>query len=218
VLLGLGTWQVERLHWKEGLIAARTAAVSAPAIDLPKTLDEARPLEFRHVRVTGTFLHDKELYIGATNDAGTVGYHVMTPLQRADGSFVLINRGFIPAELKDQGKRAAGEVSGEVSVEGLLRLPPDGKPAWYIPDNSAAHNYWFYVDAKAMAAAAGLPSLLPFYIDAGAAPNPGGWPRGGTTPLALPNNHLQYAITWYSLAAVLVVVFTIFVRQRMAEA
>src|SRR5258708_3607273 len=106
VLLGLGTWQVERLHWKEGLIAQRSAAVNAPAIDLPKTLGEAKPLEFRHVRAAGTFLHDKELFIGATADNGTVGYHVMTPLRRADGSVLLVNRGFVPAEMKDPGGRA----------------------------------------------------------------------------------------------------------------
>jgi surfeit locus 1 family protein len=217
VLLGLGTWQVERLHWKEGLIAQRHAAVTAPAIDLPKTLEEAKPLEFRHVRASGTFLHDKELFIGATADSGTVGYHVMTPLRRADGLYLLVNRGFVPSEMKDPGKRAAGEVPGEVTVEGLLRLPPPGKPAWYIPDNSPARNYWFYVDPKAMAEAAGVPALLPFYVDAGPAPNPGGWPRGATTLLELPNNHLQYAITWYAIAAGLAGVYVLFIKQRIAE-
>jgi surfeit locus 1 family protein len=217
VLLGLGTWQVERLFWKEQLIAARAAAVAAPAVDLPASLEEARRLEFHRVRATGEFLNDKELYVGATAESGTPGFHVVTPLRLADGRFLLVNRGFVSSDLKDPGKRAAGALPGEVTVEGLLRIPPAGKPAWFIPDNSPARNYWFYVDPAAMAAADGLPSVLPFYVDAGPEPNPGGWPKGGVTRLQLPNDHLQYAITWYALAAALAVVYVLFIRKRIAE-
>ena len=85
-------------------------------------------------------------------------------------------------------------------IEGLLRLPPDGRPNWFLPDNRPDLNYWFWVDLPAMAAADRLDHVAPFYIDADATPNPGGWPKGGVTRLALPNNHLQYAITWFSLA------------------
>jgi surfeit locus 1 family protein len=216
ILLGLGTWQVERLYWKRDLIATRESAVTAPPIDLPRTMAEARPLAFRHVRVVGTLMNDKELYVGATAESGTVGFHVVTPMRLTDGRTVLVNRGFVPTELKSPAKRAAGELTGEIAVEGLLRIPPEAKPAWYLPDNSPARNYWLYVDPPAMAKAAGLDEVLPFYVDAGPEPNPGGWPRGGTTRITLRNDHLQYAITWYALAGALAVIYVIFVRQRMA--
>ncbi|HYM02829.1 MAG TPA: SURF1 family protein [Stellaceae bacterium] len=217
VLLGLGTWQVERLFWKEGLIAARRAAVAAPSVDLPESLAAAKDLEFHRLRATGRFLNDRELYIGATSDDGHPGYLVVTPLVTASGATLLVERGFIPEAKRDPATRAAGEIAGEVTVSGLLRLPPTGKPAWFIPDNDTARNYWFYVDIPAMAAAAHLDRVLPFYLDADATPNPGGLPVGGQTRLELPNNHLQYAITWYALAVGLAVVYIVFTRGRRVQ-
>jgi surfeit locus 1 family protein len=217
VLLGLGTWQVERLFWKQRLIAERQAAVTAPPIELPRTREAARGLEFHRVRVIGMFRHDRELYLGATDDDGHAGYHVVTPLDLGDGSLVLIDRGFIPEARKAPASRAAGELTGDVTLTGLLRLPPEGKPYWFLPDNSAERNYWFYVDVAAMSAAARLQGVLPVYLDADKTANPGGLPLGGQTRLDLPNNHLQYAVTWYALAAALVVIYIIFIRRRLAE-
>jgi surfeit locus 1 family protein len=217
VLLGLGTWQVERLVWKEGLIAARRAAVAAPPVALPSSLAPARALEYHHVGARGHFLNDRELYLGATSEDGRPGYHVVTPLVLDDGRVLLIERGFVPQQRKDPASRAAGEIEGEVTVTGLLRMPPAGKPNWFVPDNNAERNYWFYVDIPAMAAAARVENALPFYVDADATPNPGGLPEGGQTRLDLPNNHLQYAITWYALAAGLIVVYAVFIRRRLME-
>jgi surfeit locus 1 family protein len=213
-LLGLGTWQVERLFWKEELIAQRHAAVTAAPIDLPASLEAARLLEYHRMRVTGRLANDRELYLGATSPDGRAGYQVITPLRFADGRSVLVNRGFIPQDRKAPESRTAGELEGEVTVTGLLRLPPLGKPHWFIPANNAERNYWLYVDVPAMAAAAHLDRVLPFYIDADATPNPGGLPVGGQTPLDLPNDHLQYAFTWYALAAGLAVIYILFIRRR----
>jgi surfeit locus 1 family protein len=94
----------------------------------------------------------------------------------------------------------------------LLRLPK-GKPSWLVPDNRPDLNYWFWVDLPAMAKADGLDDVAPFYIDGDATPNPGGWPQGGVTPLELPNNHLQYAITWFALAAGMLVIYIVSLRQ-----
>ena len=217
VLLALGTWQVERLHWKERLIDARQAAVTAPAIDLPRSAEAARGMDYRHIRASGTFLNDRELYLGATSPEGRPGYHVVTPLRIADGAVLLVDRGFVPAEKRAPKTRAAGEIEGPTTVSGLLRLPLDRKPYWFLPENSAERNYWFYVDPPAMAKAAQLDGVLPFYVDADATPNPGGLPVGGQTRLDLPNDHLQYAITWYALAAGLLGVYIVFVRRRLAE-
>ena len=214
VLLGLGTWQVERVFWKERLIAERHAAVTAPPIDLPRSAETARGLEFHRVRVEGRFLNDRELFLGATDDDGHPGYHVIAPLRLSSGAILLVDRGFIPEARKAPASRAQGELEGPVTVTGLLRLAPEGKPHWFLPDNSVERNYWFWVDIPAMAAAAQLDRVLPFYVDADATPNPGGLPQGGQTRLELPNNHLQYAITWYALAAALVVIYTVFIRRR----
>lgn len=213
ICLALGIWQIERLHWKEGLIAARAAAVSAPPIAPPQNADAARGMEFRHVTDEGVFLNDKEIFLGASSEVGSIGYHALTPLREASGRIVFVNRGYIPAELKDPARRAAGEPEGPVKVTGLLRLPPSGRPNWFLPDNRPDLNYWFWVDLPAMAKADGLADVAPFYIDADATPNPGGWPKGGVTRLALPNDHLQYAITWFGLAIAMAVIYVVYSRQ-----
>ena len=215
LLLGLGSWQIQRLYWKQDLIAQRQVAVSAAPILATGNLEEdARGMEFRHVTDEGIFLHDKEIFLGATSEAGRQGYQVLTPLLEPGGRIVLVNRGFIPAELKDPAKRAAGQILGTVRVQGLLRLPPAGKPTWFLPDNRPDLNYWFWVDLPAMSAADKLDRVASFYIDTDANPNPGGWPKGGVTRLALPNDHLQYAITWFSLAVALMVIYFLFHRRN----
>ncbi|HEV2101123.1 MAG TPA: SURF1 family protein [Stellaceae bacterium] len=211
--LGLGSWQVQRLFWKEGLIAERAAAVAAPPVSAAAISSAAPSLEFRHVFDEGVLLNDKEIFLGATSEGGVNGYQILTPLKEPAGRMIFVNRGFIPADLKNRAKRMAGEPAGPVRIEGLLRLPPTGRPNWFLPDNRPDLNYWFWVDLSAMAAAAGLDHVAPFYIDADATPNPGGWPKGGVTRLALPNDHLQYAITWFSLAVAMIVIYVLFHRR-----
>jgi surfeit locus 1 family protein len=214
MLLGLGIWQVERLHWKLGLIAQRDAAVSAAPIAPPQSLAEARGLEFHHVVADGVFQNDKELFLAASSDSGDAGYQVLTPFKLTDGRTILVNRGFIPLELKDPAKRAAGQLTGTVHVAGLLRVPPDRKPSFFLPDNRPDLNLWFWVDLPAMARQDGIADPVPFYIDADKTPNPGGWPKGGITRLDLPNDHLQYAITWFSLAVALIVIYVLYHRHN----
>src|SRR6201997_5450557 len=168
LLLGLGSWQIERLFWKRELIAQRQAALAAAPVTAPRSLEEARGLEFRHVTDEGVFLHNKEIFLGATSEAGRNGYQVLTPLRESGGRIVFVNRGFIPAELKDPAKRPDGQIAGPTRIQGLLRLAPAEKPAWFLPDNRADLNYWFWVDLPAMAAADGLENVAPFYIDADA--------------------------------------------------
>jgi surfeit locus 1 family protein len=216
LLIGLGVWQLQRLAWKEGLIAERQAATSAAPVPLPNSLAQARGMEFRHVFVSGVLRNDKEILVYAVPVVGEVGYDVLTPLVRADGRVVFVNRGFVPVRLRDPAERAAGEIAGPVRIAGLLRLPPRGKPNWFVPDNDPSRHRWFWVDLKAMAAADGLRRVMPFYVDADATPNPGGWPRGGLTRVSLPNHHLQYALTWFSLAVALLVVYVLYHRRTEA--
>ena len=137
---------------------------------------------------------------------------MVTPLRLDDGRTMFVNRGFIPLELKDKAKRAAGELSGSVRVAGLLRVPPAGKPSFFLPDNRPDLNLWFWVDLPAMARQDDIVDPVPFYVDADKTPNPGGWPKGGITRLDLPNDHLQYAITWFSLAIALIVIYVLYHR------
>jgi len=119
--------------------------------------------------------------------------------------------------MKDPATRAAGQLAGRVTVTGLARNPLPGKPSFIVPDNDPGSNVFFWKDIGAMAGSAGLPAgavVLPFFVDAGAAENPGGWPVGGVTRLDLPNSHLQYAVTWYGLAAALAIVLALFLRRR----
>ena len=212
--LALGSWQIQRLHWKEGLIAARAAAVAAPAVPVPIDDAAARGLEFRHVTDGGVFRNDAEVFLAATSEGGANGYQIFTPLREKSGRIVFVNRGFVPAALKDRAQRIAGEPTGPVRIAGLLRLPPAGRPNWFLPDNRADLNEWFWIDLPAMAAADKLGHVASFYIDADATPNPGGWPRGGVTPLALPNNHRQYALTWFSLAVAMIVIYVLHHRRN----
>jgi surfeit locus 1 family protein len=219
LLLGLGTWQVQRLHWKEGLIAERTARTTAAPIALPKagatlSADQLTDLDFRHAAATGRFLHDKEMYLAARTMNGNVGYQIVTPLELDDGGVALVNRGWVPNELKDPAKRAAGEVTGEVSVDGVIRLP--GRQNWLQPDNERDKNTWFWTDLSAMAGHAGIAPdrLVPVLLEAGPAPNPGGYPLGGQARINLPNDHLQYAITWYLLAVGLAVIYVTYHLKR----
>lgn len=214
LLIGLGIWQVQRLHWKEGLIAERAAAVVAAPRAPPQTLAEAQALEFHHIVAEGTFENDKELFLAAVSDNGEGGYQVLTPLRLTDGRTMFVNRGFIPLDLKDPARRAAGQLAGPVRVTGLLRLAPAKKPSVFLPDNRPDLNLWFWVDLPAMAAKDGIADPAPFYIDADKTPNPGGWPQGGVTRLDLPNNHLQYAITWFSLAVALIVIYVLYHRRN----
>ena len=218
LLLGLGVWQVERLHWKEGLIAARQAALTAAPVAPPADAAAAALLEFHPVVATGRFAHEKEILVHAISQDGAAGFDVWTPLIMTDGRAVFVDRGFVPTVLADRKRRAAGEIAGPLTLRGLLRLPRRQKPGFFLPDNEPARGEWFWPDLPAMAAADGVTATAPYSIDAEAPPNPGGWPTGGVTNLDLPNHHLQYAITWFSLAAALAVIYVLSQRNNADRA
>jgi surfeit locus 1 family protein len=218
ILLSLGTWQVFRLQWKEHLLAEiETRRHSPPAVlgDVEQRAKAGEDIDYVPMTVSGTFEHGYEQYFFATLD-GQVGYHVYVPLVMSDARVIFVNRGFIPEALKDPAKRTEGLPGGSVTVMGLARAKLDGKPSWVVPDNEPAKQLYFWKDLNAMAAGAAVPDdkLVDFFIDADATANPGGWPEGGVTQLDLPNNHLSYALTWYGLAAVLLVVSVLAFRRK----
>ncbi|QRM56842.1 SURF1 family protein [Sinorhizobium sp. BG8] len=218
VLVSLGTWQLQRLHWKERLlseIAGRRTAAAVSLSELEKLAADGEDIDYRPVTAQGTYVNDGERHFFATWN-GQSGYYVYTPLALENGRFVLVNRGFVPYEKKKPETRVEGQLSGPQTVTGLGRGRLEGKPSWVVPDNDLAGNIFYWKDLDAMASSAGIPasSLVPFFIDADDTPNPGGLPVGGVTQFDLPNNHLQYALTWYGLAVTLVLVSGLYVLRR----
>ena len=168
-LLGLGTWQVYRRAWKLDLISrvdqrVHAAAVAAPGVDQWPHITAAAD-EYRHVRVTGRYLDSDSTQVMASTSIGS-GFWLLTPLQMADGSVVLINRGFIPPEWKDA--QLSGTTS-PVTITGLLRISePRGG---FLRKNDPAGNRWFSRDVQAIATARGLSHVAPYFVDADAAPS-----------------------------------------------
>lgn len=194
--LALGTWQIQRRAWKLDLIARVDARIRAEPVAPPppaawERLDP-QAIEYRRVRVIGRFEHDRSALVQALTERGA-GFWVLTPLVQADGTTVLVNRGFVPGDRKDRS-----EPPGAVTVTGLLRLSEPG--GGFLRRNDPASDRWYSRDVAAIAAARALCDVAPFFIDADAAPNPGGFPVGGLTVVAFRNDHLVYALTWYTLA------------------
>ncbi|HML29819.1 MAG TPA: SURF1 family protein [Hyphomicrobium sp.] len=212
----LGVWQIERRAWKLDLISrvenrSHAAPVAAPGPgDWPSI--NAKDDEYRRVTVSGHFLQDRETLVMAVTDYGS-GYWVLTPLKTATGFEVLINRGFVPQDKKERETRLAGENTGDATVTGLLRITePKGA---FLRGNDISADRWFSRDVDAIAIKRGLDNYAPYFIDADATPNPGGYPIGGLTVVNFPNNHLVYALTWFALALMLAIAFIRFVKEEM---
>ena len=210
--LGLSAWQMERREWKLGIlerIAVNQAAAPATLDDLLKGDPLAH--EYGRAKIAGTFLHDKEFHLAARSMKNTVGMQIVTPIRTDDGRIVLFDRGWVPSEKKEPDKRAAGQVAGRVELTGIVRRSQVQRQ--FAPDNVPDKNVWFHVDVPLMRKLAGGtpdPRLDTFFLEADATPNPGGLPIGGQTRLDIPNDHLQYAITWFGIALALIGVYLAF--------
>jgi surfeit locus 1 family protein len=215
LMLGLGIWQLQRLQWKTAQIAERTERVSAAPMPLPGPAEDVAKDEYRRVVVQGNFLNDKEIFLGARSLNGNAGYHLVTPFRLADGRVLFVDRGWIPLDRKERQKRAAGELTGPVALDAVIRL--QGKQSWLVPDNRPDLDFFFWADLPAMAKLTQLPEAeTRFFLEAGPARNPGGYPIGGQTRIDLPNDHLQYAVTWFCLAVALLVIYVLYHRVPAA--
>ncbi|MEF2553106.1 SURF1 family protein [Aurantimonas sp. A2-1-M11] len=210
ILFSLGTWQVERMQWKQALLERIDARIHAAPLDLAALqarFTETGDVDYTPVTATGRFLHDGERFMLTTFD-GQPGWNVFTPLVTGDGTAVFVNRGFVPYEMREPARRSDGQVDGEVTVTGLARDAPRETPGFFVPDNEPGNDTFFWRDLDAMAGGLTLGTgieMLPFFVDAGPGAAPGGWPVGGTTVIDIPNNHLSYVVTWYGLAIALAV-------------
>lgn len=204
VLLGLGTWQVERLAWKTDLLARFAAAETGP----PQPLTDPPP-PFGKVAVTGRFDHAREALVGLEVQGTTLGARLVTPLLRADGPPILVDRGWVPFE-RD---RPVSHPDAEVTVTGWIR--PGETAGWTSPTDDPVSRRFYTLDPAVIGAALGLPRVAPWVlVSLGPAE---GLPRPSTTLPRPTNNHLGYAITWYGLAAGLLGVFLVWARHRLKE-
>lgn len=204
LLLVLGSWQVQRLAWKTELIEGAERAAASEAVALPARLGDPAAFDFVRVRLTGQLIHDKTLYLSSRTYRGRVGQHAVTPLVRSDGGgVVLVDRGWVPADWR--APKQAGR--GDDVVVGMARVFPE--PGLFTLDNDAARNIWFIISEEEMAAAIDLGAVAPVFVTAEPGPDEGVVPIGAIPGLNLANSHLAYAITWYSLALALLVIYGI---------
>ncbi|HLW27521.1 MAG TPA: SURF1 family protein [Kiloniellales bacterium] len=218
-LLALGSWQLDRREWKHELIATLEEREAAPPIALPERLEPER-LEFRRVELTGELLHLRELYWAARTRDGVSGYHVLTPMRLADGREVILDRGWLPPELLERDSRSAALPQGEVTLVASARQGGWGGPSWASwlrPVNAPENNRWLWPDLDAMAQAARLErpvTSLYFLVEPGELPSP---PEAVGGRVELKDDHLQYALFWFSMAGALILIYVLFHRRSRRD-
>lgn len=212
MMLGLGGWQLDRLFWKTALIDSFESRVSAPAVAPPAEIDDPQAWQFRRVEATGRFENDKELHLTGRPFEGNAGFHVLTPFVIENGPTVLVNRGWVPMARRRAEARPETLPAGPVTIDGIVRIA--GRKGYFVPDNEPQNDIWFTVEPAQMAAHLGIGAVPDYYIDA-LRPNerPTELPIGAVPAIHVRNEHLQYAITWFLLAATLLVVYVVWHRQ-----
>lgn len=224
ILIGLGTWQIERKAWKEALIATMSARLAAEPVPLPAprlwpSLDPAEH-DLRRVTFTAELLFDREALVYAAGsalrtDVSGLGYWVLVPARLPGGETVVVNRGFVPDSRRDPATRAGGRIAGPITILGAMRWPE--QRGLFTPADDPGKNLWFVRAPSAIAAAKGWGAVAPFLVEQEAPAPPGGLPHPAPLHANLPNNHLQYALTWYGLAVVLMVAFAAFARSEWRQ-
>ncbi|MBI1211929.1 MAG: hypothetical protein GC190_10735 [Alphaproteobacteria bacterium] len=213
LLIGLGVWQLERREEKHALLAEIAHRMIAPAESVEALLIEEDTAAFRHATAEGVFENAKEAYVFAprSDESGThLGYKVVTPLRLTAGALIMVDRGWVPMEQRNPAARIKGQIETPVAIRGVLR--PTVSPGMFTPDPNVVEHIWYVRDILGMAAALGLKPATSLYLEASTAA------QGGPVPISdapeIPDNHLQYAITWFALALVLVIIYFVFHHSR----
>lgn len=194
IMLGLGFWQLERREWKRDLLATIDERLQTLAEPMPA--NPGPEWEFRRVTVQGEVVRGRWFRLPGHSRDGKPGEALMLLIRRDDGTIVAVEHAWVPFGADPPG------VPFAIAAEGILRRPTE--PGWFTPNNDPASNAWYQINPPDMAAAAGLPGQVTetMYL------KPADW-----RPI-LPNDHLQYAATWFSLAGVFVIIFIVFHRQK----
>ncbi len=213
VLVGLGSWQLQRLQWKNDLIASFELRAAAAPIAVPAADSGLDDVEFHRLALVGTFQHDKEVFLTGRTYEGNAGFHIVTPFQLDDGRIILINRGWVSEDYRDPAKRAFSQITGPVTVAGILRRP--GVKGYFVPENEPDNGFWFTLVPSQINAHLGLgaQAIGQFYADAVRTSDVVTLPIAAKTKLNLRNAHLSYAMTWYGIALALIGVYIAFHYQ-----
>lgn len=212
LLVGLGVRQLERLQWKLALIAQIRHNVSAEPISLDAAAALGEHAQYRRVVLSGRLDSSREVYVYTTGPDGAPVYHILAPLMLPDGRAMIVDRGYIPTRLRDPGLRPGSEPEGDVRVIGIWRRP-DG-PGPFTPAPDLRDRVWFARDLAGIAKAEHIKLAAPALLEATALPGSHPWPHAGQTRIDIPNDHLQYALTWFLLAGALLVVYLSYHRAR----
>jgi len=202
--VGLGVWQVERLQWKRALLAQMSGRMAAEPLPLPEVEGRRRAgedIEFLRAGATGRFDAGEVRYF-ATRDR-VVGWQLVSPFETTDGETVLVDRGFVPDEARAE---AVSPPPGVVTINGIVRTHAGGRGA-FTPADKPAEGVFYAWSPAAMGAALHVERPLGFILHAEPSADAPRWPAPALPdPGSIPNNHLQYAITWFGLALALAVI------------
>ncbi|KAK9472595.1 SURF1 family-domain-containing protein [Dipodascopsis tothii] len=226
ISLGLGLWQIQRLKWKTDLIAEYESRLVLPPLPMPPLVnpDVVKDFQYRRVTATGKFRHDLEMLIGPRSLEGEDGYQVVTPLERENGSTLLVNRGWIAKKVAEKTKRIEGLPLDEVTVEGILRIPA-GRHT-FSPDNEVDKGLFFYVDLDQMAAKSGAqPVMIEQFFEYADSDVLASWqelvrlgiPIGRDMKVNIRNNHGQYIVTWFGVSLVTAIMLVVLRRRPASE-
>ena len=200
VFIGLGTWQIIRLNWKNNLILEIENSLKNPPVELA----QSNKKNFLKIKTSGSIDFDKQIYLYNLNESGTPGFEVINPITIGDENF-LINRGWIPFE-----KRGTQEINvfDQKNIIGTLRL--QGRKNIFKPDNDLDENYWFSLNREDILKFTGKNfSKYIIYLD-------GNYqlPRPKKITANISNNHQKYAITWFSLALSILLLYLYFRKKN----
>lgn len=202
VLLALGSWQVERLQWKKTVLDTIAQRIDAPTVDMPENIMDAQKWDYRHVRITGRFMNDNTFFLIPRHDNDIIGAHVLTPFE-TDNRILLVNRGFVPEDQVDN----INMPTGNLTLSGVLHIPDDKNAFTPLTPDTGRQIYWTDSDAIATRANIKINTPLVLYADADKQKD---YPHGGQIRMDIPNNHFQYALFWFGMAGVLLVIYIIF--------
>ena len=200
VFIGLGTWQIIRLNWKNNLILEIENSLKNPPVELAQSKKE----NFLKIKASGSIDFDKQIYLYNLNESGTPGFEVINPITIGDENF-LINRGWIPFE-----KKGTQEINvfDQKNIIGTLKL--QGRKNIFKPDNDLDENYWFSLNREDILKFTGKNfSKYIIYLD-------GNYqlPRPKKITANISNNHQKYAITWFSLALSILLLYLYFRKKN----
>lgn len=198
VLLSLGTWQVKRLEWKQNLLAEMDQRMAAEPVPLPAEIHDIAALEYSPVTIKGHFIKGHEFLLKPRVENGKTGYHLVMPFKPLEGPVVFVDRGWVD----DESLKVFPREYGRMTVSGIVALPHRN---YFTPDNNPAGNDWYWADVRAFGQAAGLAAVSPVLVST------------VTVKPDIPNNHRQYAIFWFSMAAILFIIYILSCRERLEE-